>query len=82
MTGSGKERVLLEWRGGDNAYVRLFRCSHVLLQNRGLLRPVSGAGLAAVGVEEGGRWRVFLERGDKCSVINTSSGIQARMPPL
>lgn len=49
MTGSGKERVLLEWRGGDNAYVRLFRCSHVLLQNRGLLRPVSGAGLAALG---------------------------------
>lgn len=29
----------------------------------------------------GGRWWVFLERGDNCSVINTCCGIQAHMPP-
>lgn len=33
------------------------------------------------GVCVGGRWWVFLERGDNCSVINTSCGIRAHRPP-
>lgn len=62
VTGSRKEHVLLEWRRGDNTTIRLFRCSHVFLQNRRLLPPVSVAGwAAAVGVEASvgilGAWR-------------------------
>lgn len=82
MTGSRKERALLEWRGGDNAHICSFCCSHVSMQTDdscGLY--LWQAGLLQWGGWWGGHWWVFLERGDNFTVINTFFGIWARMPP-
>lgn len=58
--------MLVKRRGaGGSADTLSVGCSHILVQPRPLVLLVSAAGRAAeVGEGVGGRWWVFLERGD------------------